>query len=340
MKIATININGLDSRKNTLIQYMNQNNLDIYCLQETHKISLQNFNYIEKNTNTLGFISTASKVENDYRGVAVLIRRVLQQFKIQNLNIDIPSLKHRMMHISILAEEEINSINIYAPAKNIEKSNFYEDVKKYLTKIKNKQIILLGDFNYVENINDKVLGFDYADKKVNKIFSPKEINLIDTFSNVHNTQDFTHLRSRIDRIYLSKILYPKILKIQHTTKIADHKTVLLEINLDKFKPWGRYYWKFNNSLLTNAIFKQEILDLILNYHETKFLNEPHRNWESFKDQVKTISKKFGNFLSALRKNEIIACQNLKKSKSYRRNFKRYRRKRKRNKKFSKFREFN
>ena len=123
--------------------------------------------------------------------------------------------------------------------------------------------------------------------------------------------DFTHLRSRIDRIYLSKILYPKILKIQHTTKIADHKTVLLEINLDKFKPWGRYYWKFNNSLLTNAIFKQEILDLILNYHETKMLNEPHQNWESFKNQVKIISKKFGNFLSALRKNEVIACQNLK-----------------------------
>ena len=85
----------------------------------------------------------------------------------------------------------------------------------------------------------------------------------------------------------------------------------MEINLDKFKPWGRYYWKFNNSLLTNAIFKQEILDLILNYHETKILNEPHQNWKSFKNQVKTISKKFGNFLSALRKNEIIACQNLK-----------------------------
>ena len=79
---------------------------------------------------------TASKVENDYRGVAILIGRALQQFKFQNSNIDIPSLKHRMMHISILAEEEINIINIYAPAKNIEKSNFYKDLKKYLTKIK------------------------------------------------------------------------------------------------------------------------------------------------------------------------------------------------------------
>ena len=99
---------------------------------------------------------------------------------------------------------------------------------------------------------------DFSDKRVNKIFNPTELNLIDAFSNVHNTQDFTHSRSRIDRIYLSKILYPKILKIQHSIKIADRKTVLLEINLDKFKPWGRYYWKFNNSLLTNAMYKQEI----------------------------------------------------------------------------------
>ena len=152
---------------------------------------------------------------------------------------------------------------------------------------------------------------DFADKRVNKILRPKELNLIDTFSNVHNTQDFTHLGSRLDRIYLSKILYPKILKNQHTIKIADHKTVLLEVNLDKFKPWGRYYWKFNNSLLTNAMNRQEMSNLIANYHETNFLNEPHQNWESFKKQVKTISKKFGNFLSALRKNELIDCQTLK-----------------------------
>ena len=80
--------------------------------------------------------------------------------------------------------------------------------------------------------------------------------------------------------------------------------------------------------------------MIENDHETKVLNEPHQNWESFKNQVKIISKKFGNFLSALRKNELIACQTLKNQKSYRRNIKRYRRKRKRNKKkLSEFRKF-
>ena len=116
------------------------------------------------------------------------------------------------MHISILAEEEINIINIYAPVNYEEKIDFYEDFKKYLTKIKNKLIILLGDFNYVE-MTVITLGLDFSDKRVNKMLSHKELNLIGTFSNVLNTQDFTHSKSRIDKIYLSKILYPKILKI-------------------------------------------------------------------------------------------------------------------------------
>ena len=83
---------------------------------------------MKKNANTLGFLSPASKMKNDYRGVAILVGRALQKFKIQNLNIDIPSLKHRMMHISILAEEEINIINIYAPVNYME-NLIYEDLK-------------------------------------------------------------------------------------------------------------------------------------------------------------------------------------------------------------------
>ena len=33
------------------------------------------------------------------------------------------------MHVSILAEEEINIINIYAPINYAEKSDFYEGLK-------------------------------------------------------------------------------------------------------------------------------------------------------------------------------------------------------------------
>ena len=53
MRIVSINVNGLDNKKNAAINLINQNNLDITCLQETHNISTENFNIIEKETKTL-----------------------------------------------------------------------------------------------------------------------------------------------------------------------------------------------------------------------------------------------------------------------------------------------
>ena len=140
----------------------------------------------------------------------------------------------------------------------------------------------------------------------------KTLGLIDTFKNLHNTINFTHLRSRIDRIYITALFHPKIISIQHIESFSDHKLVFLDINLDKFKPWGKYYWKLNNSLLENEFYKQEILNLIQEYNDTKMLNTPHQNWTNFKQKVQKTSKKFSSFLSAIRKNEILACQHLKR----------------------------
>ena len=67
---------------------------------------MENFNLIEKETNTFGFISTPTGPLRDYRWVAILIGRKLQQYQIQNITIDIPNLRYRVMHISILAEEK------------------------------------------------------------------------------------------------------------------------------------------------------------------------------------------------------------------------------------------
>ena len=48
MKIATQNINGLECKKNKLIEIFKQNDLDILCLQEIHNINSETINFIEK----------------------------------------------------------------------------------------------------------------------------------------------------------------------------------------------------------------------------------------------------------------------------------------------------
>ena len=113
---------------------------------------------------------------------------------------------------------------------------------------------------------------------------------------------------------MPQTFHSKILEIQHLDGISDHKLILLNLNLDKFKSWGNYYWKFNNTLLENNPFQQEVKNLIYEYNIMKSLGTPHQNWSNFKAKIKKVSKQFGLFLSKLQKSEAIAVEFLKKFK--------------------------
>ena len=91
---------------------------------------------------------------------------------------------------------------------------------------------------------------------------------------------------------MPQTFYSKILEIQHLDGISDHKLILLNLNLDKFKSWGNYYWKFNNTLLENNPFQQEVKNLITEYNIMKSLGTLHQNWSNFKAKIKKISKQF------------------------------------------------
>ena len=164
------------------------------------------------------------------------------------------------MHISIEAEETVGIVNFYAPLQDniTEKLGFFKDLKSYLSEIK-KKLIILGDFSFVEFNDDRTSGLTFYDGKIKDSF-----NIQDTFKSIHNTTNFTHKISRIEKIYVPQINHPKILAIQHLDGISDHKLVLLNLNLDKFKSWGNYYWKFNNTLLKNNPFQQEVKIQLMN----------------------------------------------------------------------------
>ena len=152
MEVATLNINGLECKKDRLIELLKQNKFDILCIQETHIIKKETFSLIEKSTNTFGFYS-APDIAN-FSGVAIFMGRGLHGFQIKNNNIDNPTLKYRIMHISIHADTIFHIINVYAPAKKQFQIPFYEALCKYIFKYKNQNLIILGDFNFTEYEED------------------------------------------------------------------------------------------------------------------------------------------------------------------------------------------
>ena len=63
MKIATQNINGLECKKNKSIELFKQNDLDILCLQEKHKINSETINFIEKQSPLVSYQQILQKMQ-------------------------------------------------------------------------------------------------------------------------------------------------------------------------------------------------------------------------------------------------------------------------------------
>ena len=45
---------------------------------------------------------------------------------------------------------------------------------------------------------------------------------------------------------------------KHLKQIAYHNPVFLDVKCNEFEPWGRFYWKFNRSFLTDNCFVEDI----------------------------------------------------------------------------------
>ena len=63
MKIATQNINGLECKKNKSIELFKQNDLDILCLQEKHKVNSETINSIEKQSPLVSYQQILQKMQ-------------------------------------------------------------------------------------------------------------------------------------------------------------------------------------------------------------------------------------------------------------------------------------
>lgn len=231
--------------------------------------------------------------------MAILIRRDLLNMKIIEIKNE-ENLKNRLIHIQIETNETINIINLYAPAKGyLLKKNFYQDIKNYLNQYNKESIFLLGDFNYVQEQNDRLsTKFQDYDIMINKIFNNLEFKIHDIFRLFYpNKIDFTYTNSRIDRIYISEHLLSNIKTVRHMDKITDHKIVLLELEMGNFKKWGNSYWKLNNGLLNDDFYKIKIKEILKQQHN----NDTIENWEIIKETIKRTSKKISNQNSKIRK---------------------------------------
>lgn len=229
MKIVSWNVNGLRSVYGKgFIEWFEKENADIVCLQE---IKANENQLVFELTQPKGYYTffNSAKIKG-YSGVAVYTKN--EPISI-NKELGLPTFDSEGRVLELEFEDFI-LMNLYIPhggrdkSKLIYKIAVYEELLKKLNQIRDKQIILAGDFNIAHseidlarpkgNLNN-IMFTPLEREHLNKLLGE---GFIDTFRHLHkeggNYTWWPYIRNarernlgwRIDYIFITKGLLPKL----------------------------------------------------------------------------------------------------------------------------------
>ena len=148
-------------------------------------------------------------------------------------------------------------------------------------------------------------------KNYRNFFKPQSLGLIDPVYKVNSKMTFTHKDSRIDRIYVTDLIDGLVTKCRTLSAVADHKMILMEIDMADFKLWGIFYWKIKNFYLNDTYYHKYIDNLLLQFEERKKFTHILENWELLKTEIQKNSKSFSRFKSSEKEHIQKVCSDLK-----------------------------
>jgi len=263
--IATWNVNSIRTRLSQVIDWINQVNPDILCLQET-KVVDESFpvDSFEKCGYSVVFYGQKS-----YNGVAII-----SKIKAENVKKGFYGFKEADKNIEILLEQKrlisadingIKIINVYVPNgssldsdKFVYKINWLNCLASFLDEQEKKEelICLMGDFNIAPSnldIHDPkkyeggIMASDIERNALNNVLKER---LVDTFRifekntghwswwDYRNNAYELNKGWRIDHIYISKELSSKLKSCvidslpRGNLRPSDHAPVMIDLNLN------------------------------------------------------------------------------------------------------------
>ena len=168
-------------------------------------------------------------------------------------------------------------------------------------KFNNTSVFVCGDFNTVlNNSMDIISGAPHELEEVNLFNSfLKSFNLYDIWRWFNpQTKDFTWNRHnpfiarRLDFILCNELILSRINSVDHVVVAgSDHKAVCIELCSELFLR-GPGIWKFNDSLLSDKTYLENINALIDNFLVNNVHKKPPLKWELLKNEIKSISTQY------------------------------------------------
>ena len=269
LTFASFNVNGASryDKQKDILDFIRKKKLDIIMLQETH-IKSNSENYLR----TLwGYNCFVCGHSNASKGVAILFKNTFP-YKIHNVIKDNVDCSFLILDITI-SNERFTIANIYGPSDR-DNADFFSNVFRLIEEIGNRQVVTAGDWNTLldpslDSRNYRNFGSRPRSRHVIKD-RMEHLELADVYRHVYpNKRAYTWRRfntiqqGRLDYILLSDILLEKVKNVDIMPGYrSDHSIVSVTLyNLQNNRP--KTYWKFNNSLLKDKQFIDEIKKVIL-----------------------------------------------------------------------------
>ena len=215
LTIATLNTRGLNRHKvGSIRRIISDENtcISILCIQETHKKQDKFIKFMEKKLNVDIFVTEGS---SHARGVMIFINK---RSNIKVKRIVYKDNEGNVLILEIIIDEKpVLLTNYYGPIKDKCQSGTLQEIEKIFMKEKQREIILIGDFNMVEDaskdrnhtITKSETKHNGAKKAIQRI--KERFKMEDIFRNRSpDLQKFTfrrlyrNVKSRLDRAYVTK----------------------------------------------------------------------------------------------------------------------------------------
>ena len=188
-------------------------------------------------------------------------------------------------------DEKFILINLYNPNTEAEQLKTLSKLTEMLTKLyltENNNIICAGDFKLFFNVKLGSYGGNPVFRKcsVEKIFELKETYNLTDIWRIRNpkAKQYTFrqkhvsgfLQRRLDYFFISNNIQEFILATDIIPTIStDHSLILISFSKEKQDSKSSGFWKFNNSLLSDNIFKEKLKQQIQNKkNDNELSNDP------------------------------------------------------------------
>ena len=303
----SVNIRGLNERKKrrSVFRWLKREKVDICFIQES--FSVQDSERMWKNE--WGGEMFFSHGTNHGRGVIILIRPRLD-IKIVNTFTD--NIGRIIVLDTLIQDEKISLINIYAPNMEENQVHFFNHLKNtMIQKVPTDSYILLGgDFN-------TVLNWD-KDRKSSSVTTPsnKYHQIIRTLTEIKtyfDIQDIWRIKnplavrytwrrtnpsrasSRLDFWLSSSSLFDYVESCDIIPSVkSDHSAVTLQFNSYETNSRGRGYWKLNTSYLNEEPYILGVQNLKAScLEEYRNVTDERIIWELLKYKIREYSIKYG-----------------------------------------------